>query len=310
METLCGAACVVVLVAVQMQLLMVCAAAAVWAALGADRLVGLLALWLAWVWPRAPETSGGGPWPRFRDASFWTAARAFFDATVSFGTGAARAASGRPVIFFCFPHGALALASSFVYARDVFAPFSPTDDWRIAVAPAIFRLPLIREGTLWSGGVSATKASFRAAVSAGFSVCVYPGGAEEAMLNRGHEGTQRAVQLRISPRLLRLALELDVAVVPVYTLGELEALTPVLPLGAELTRGCAKRFKVAPILPVGRAPLLPRPAKMRTLVGAPVKACSEESLRAAVEEGVRALYAELAAGLPGRATAELVFSTE
>ena len=220
--------------------------------LGAARAAAALAVWS--LTSDSSERSGGAPWHRFRQHAFWSAAARYFRPEIS----GSRAVPGEPVIFLCHPHGALALAGSLLLTREGFAPFCPTKDWRIAATRAAFIVPMTREVVLWSGGVTATEEGIENALDQGLSVCVFGGGAAEALL-------PDALMLRRG--LVRLGVRRGTPLVPVYTSGETGALRLVSMVPSAIQAVLRRRFQMVMALPWGRGPLVPRRVRLHTRVG-------------------------------------------
>ena len=87
---------------------------------------------------------------------------------------------------------------------------------RFLIASVLFRVPIVREWSLWTGGIDASRSVAEAALDRGRSICVKPGGeAEQLRTTHGRE----IVYLRHRRGFLKLAMKKGVPVVPVYVFG-------------------------------------------------------------------------------------------
>jgi 1-acyl-sn-glycerol-3-phosphate acyltransferase len=83
-------------------------------------------------------------------------------------------------------------------------------------ASVLFRLPLVREWTLWTGGIDARRSVAEQALDRGRTILVRPGGeAEQLRTTRGRE----IVYLQHRKGFIRLAMQKQVPVVPTYVFG-------------------------------------------------------------------------------------------
>jgi 1-acyl-sn-glycerol-3-phosphate acyltransferase len=89
-------------------------------------------------------------------------------------------------------------------------------DIRTLVATVLFRVPIVREWSLWTGGIDASRKVAEKALSRGRSIMVRPGGeAEQLRTTRGKE----IVYLKNRRGFLRLAMSKGIPVVPCYVFG-------------------------------------------------------------------------------------------
>ena len=87
---------------------------------------------------------------------------------------------------------------------------------RTLVASVLFRLPIVREWSLWTGGIDASRNVAEQALDRGRSILVRPGGeAEQLRTCRGKE----IVYLKNRRGFLRLAMARGIPVVPCYVFG-------------------------------------------------------------------------------------------
>mmetsp|Transcript_15331 Transcript_15331/g.24978 ORF Transcript_15331/g.24978 Transcript_15331/m.24978 type:complete len:322 (-) Transcript_15331:323-1288(-) len=118
-------------------------------------------------------------------------------------------------LFACHPHGINGEFRLFmdVKMRETFPNLA---SWRCLAASVVFYVPLLREISLYTHCIDAGKASATKAMKAGHSIIVVPGGEQEQMLTRFQE---EIVYLRKRKGFVRLAMENNAKIVPVYTFG-------------------------------------------------------------------------------------------
>lgn len=119
-------------------------------------------------------------------------------------------------IFAVFPHGANA---DFRVAMDGLLLEHLPDvapNLRVLAATVLFRIPVIREIALWTGCVDARRSVAERLIRRGDSILVLPGGqAEQIRTVHGRE----MLYLRNRKGFIRLALQFNIPVVPVYVFG-------------------------------------------------------------------------------------------
>merc|ERR1711884_14093 len=84
---------------------------------------------------------------------------------------------------------------------------------RIASAPALFRVPLIRHLLGWIGSIPADRASLSAALKNGDCVGLFPGGIAEAVRT---ESASERLLLKSRRGFVHLACQHGTPIVPVY----------------------------------------------------------------------------------------------
>lgn len=88
-------------------------------------------------------------------------------------------------------------------------------------ADAVFHIPVAREASLLSGGISASRESCRNALAKGNSLAILVGGSSELLENDCHSNRDVLV-LKQRRGFIRLALENGVDLVPCYCFGATE----------------------------------------------------------------------------------------
>jgi hypothetical protein len=87
---------------------------------------------------------------------------------------------------------------------------------RTLTASVLFRVPLVREWSLWTSGIDARRSVAEQALDRGRTILVRPGGeAEQLRTTRGRE----IVYLQRRKGFIRLAMQKQVPVVPTYVFG-------------------------------------------------------------------------------------------
>merc|ERR1740139_1085023 len=120
-----------------------------------------------------------------------------------------RAESSKKFLFACFPHGT---AADYRILLDGDLPsVLPNARVRALAASVLFRIPLVREISLWTGCIDAARAVAERAIDAGFSLLVLPGGEAEQLATRCGE---ERVFLSRRKGFVKLAMRKGVPVVP------------------------------------------------------------------------------------------------
>ncbi|CAE8597705.1 unnamed protein product, partial [Polarella glacialis] len=114
--------------------------------------------------------------------------------------------SGQPLpdrqyVYLLMPHGLYPFSGACAALSEMVNVFPRM---RIAAAGAAFRVPLIRQLISWIGGIKADKASLSAALKAGQSVCLFPGGIGEMVRT---DGLQERIILKSRRGFVKTALE-------------------------------------------------------------------------------------------------------
>ena len=173
------------------------------------------------------KTPSGGAWRWFTEDLFFTAAAmrrylglGFADLPDEFV--AAEAEPGAQFVLAAFPHGC---ASDFRILmdgmlREVCPNLIERNAVRTLAASVLFRIPVVREMTLWTGGIDARRSVAEAALADRKSLLVLPGGEAEQLLTI--YGKER-VYLSKRKGFIKLAMRKGVPVVPIYVFGSSDA---------------------------------------------------------------------------------------
>ena len=189
--------------------------------------------------------------------------------------------------------------------------------WRMLGASVLFRIPLVREMTLWFGAVDAGRSNCERLLRAGATVVVWPGGLDEA---NSVDEPRGVVRLRTRTGFIRLAVRSGVPVLPMFVFGELDAVEAVRLLPRPLASWLKRTLRASSNGFVGRyGTPVPRRVPFNLVIGDPIATAAAPSAAATDAEVARvhSLYrAELsriyhehrdAFGYGGR---ELVFANE
>jgi len=184
-------------------------------------------------------------------------------------------------------------------------------------ASVLFRIPLVREMTLWFGAVDAGRSNCERLLRAGATVVVWPGGLDEA---NSVDEPRGVVRLRTRTGFIRLAVRSGVPVLPMFVFGELDAVEAVRLLPRPLASWLKRTLRASSNGFVGRyGTPVPRRVPFNLVIGDPIATAAAPSAAATDAEVARvhSLYrAELsriyhehrdAFGYGGR---ELVFANE
>ena len=162
------------------------------------------------------------------------------------------------------PHGTVIFQRTFWRSSQLSAFLKR--DWRMLGASVLFRIPIVREMTLWFGAVDAGRAQCERLLTAGVNVCVWPGGLDEANSVDGPD----AVRIRTRTGFVRLAVKHGVAVLPVFVFGELDAVSAIQPLPRAVSHFCKSRLRFSTSLFVGRWwSFIPRRVPFHMCLGKP-----------------------------------------
>lgn len=188
----------------------------------------------------------------------------------------------------CHPHGTLIFQRCFWRSElttDVFRR-----GFRMLAASVLFRIPVVREMTLFFGGVDASRKNCESLLRRGASIVLFPGGLDE--MPRAADGADAPVHVRTRTGFIRLAVKHGVPVVPTFCFGELEAVSAVSPLPSAIAKWLRRNFRMSTTAFIGRW-MLPMPHRVPfyLCIGKPisVKQCSDLDAIAEVER-VHDLY--------------------
>jgi len=176
----------------------------------------------------------------------------------------------------CHPHGTVIFQRTFWRCDLINKIFQRP--WRMLAASVLFKIPVVREMTLWFGAVDASKSNCERFLKGGASLVVYPGGLDEANLEHKVEGVEPRVILRTRTGFIRLALKYNTPVVPVFTFGELDAVDAVNLLPEWLSKWMQKTFRMSTTIFLGRfCTFIPYRVPFNMCIGReiPVKHCPD-----------------------------------
>ena len=180
---------------------------------------------------------------------------------------------------------------------------------------AHYSIPVWRDLLTMGGMVRGTRENVRALMEEGQHILVFPGGADEVFKERGQD-----YRLMWKKRLgfARLAIESGYPIVPFAAVGAEEMFRVLLdshtPIAAQVS-ALMRRLVGLPLPPISRGlgpTLLPRPERLYFWFGAPLETgkfggageddvgarAVRDQVKAAVEEGIQTLLAELATTEP------------
>jgi 1-acyl-sn-glycerol-3-phosphate acyltransferase len=156
------------------------------------------------------ELKNGNPWPWFSQ-NFFVLNHARRTLQLDFVDFPPHA-STRQYLYACHPHGVYSDYRVLIDGMFRHRAVSP----KTLAATILFRLPLIREVSLWTGCVDARRQVAEATLHRGDSVLVLPGGeAEQIRTKFGRE----IVYLKHRKGFIKLAMRKGVPVVPMYVFG-------------------------------------------------------------------------------------------
>lgn len=215
------------------------------------------------------------------------------------------------------PHGTLIFQRMF-WRSSLLEPLFPSERVRMLAASVLFRIPIVREMTLWFGAVDASRSNVDRLLRRGCSVVVYPGGIDEMPLTG--DGPTSDVRLRTRTGFIRLAAKHGVPVLPTFCFGELEAVSAVSPLPSGLAKWLQQTLRMSTTCFIGRwLTFMPRRVPFTLCLGAPIptRQCTEAAdldlevkrVHALYKQGLRELYEanKVACGYGART---LVFACE
>jgi 1-acyl-sn-glycerol-3-phosphate acyltransferase len=221
-----------------------------------------------------------------------TMSNVYFRADVS---GLDRIPAEGPVLLVGNHSGGTMIADSFVFGQAFYDHFGPDRRFHQLAHDLVFRVPGLRTLVQRYGTVPASPANMRRALDQGSALLVYPGGDEESFRPSWETSN---VDFAGRSGFVRLALDLDVPIVPVVALGGQETglfLGRGRRVAAALSLDRLARLKVLPPVlgpPFGVTVLdipgrLPVPAKIAIRVMPPIDLRSELGRQRDVEQGYR-----------------------
>ena len=221
----------------------------------------------------------------------------------------------------CHPHGTVIFQRTYWRCDLINKVFQRS--WRMLAASVLFKIPIVREMTLWFGAVDASKPNCERLLKAGASLVVYPGGLDEANLEHKVEGIAPRVVLRTRTGFIRLALKYNTPVIPIFTFGELDAVDAVNLLPQKISKWIQKTIRMSTTIFLGRFySFIPYRVPFHMCIGREiaVKHCPEGTAEDVIDAEVRRVHAAYKAELAhiyhsnkklyGYERRELVFSCD
>ncbi|KAJ1627004.1 diacylglycerol acyltransferase [Pavlovales sp. CCMP2436] len=230
-------------------------------------------------------------WPSF-SKGFWlfTFFRRFYRQHVHVPVGFKET----QVILALHPHGCMADYRVILDGQLIELIPSLAGKIRWLAASVLFRLPIVRELTLWTGCVDARRSVAESVLQHGLSIGVLPGGEAEQL--RTTHGTE-SVYLRKRFGFVKLAIRFGVPLVPAYVFGCVDLYytsTACFALRTALVR------KLGVCVPVcygtWGVPMAPLPVPINVVIGQPLRVTrnptpSDEEVAAVLEQYICALKA-------------------
>eukprot|EP00928_Gymnodinium_smaydae_P034489 TRINITY_DN24423_c0_g1_i1.p1 TRINITY_DN24423_c0_g1~~TRINITY_DN24423_c0_g1_i1.p1 ORF type:complete len:334 (+),score=40.52 TRINITY_DN24423_c0_g1_i1:42-1043(+) len=213
----------------------------------------------------------------------------------------------------CHPHGTLIFSRMFWRSSLLENVFQRP--WYMLGVSAVFRIPIMRELSLWFGATDSGRSNCERLLRAGANVVVFPGGLDEA--NSVDGPTQ--VRVRTRTGFIRLAVKHGTPVLPMFVFGELDAVKALSPLPRQVAHFFQKRLRISTNMFAGRYLLMPHRVPFNLCVGSAVNVtqCTDETaleqevarVHSAYKAELRALY-EANKDRFGYGKRELVFVCE
>eukprot|EP00747_Dinoflagellata_sp_TGD_P213494 gnl/TRDRNA2_/TRDRNA2_86430_c0_seq1.p1 gnl/TRDRNA2_/TRDRNA2_86430_c0~~gnl/TRDRNA2_/TRDRNA2_86430_c0_seq1.p1 ORF type:complete len:339 (+),score=43.54 gnl/TRDRNA2_/TRDRNA2_86430_c0_seq1:62-1018(+) len=133
------------------------------------------------------------------------------------GEGLDKIEPGRQYLIIWHPHGFFSWSPVFLLCAMAVSGHPCGREWFAAVAPALFRVPLLSEILMFGNGRSVARNSLERLLRAGNSVAIQPGGVREQLLTTHDQ--ERAV-FPAGLGFIRLALKFGVPIIPAYVFNE------------------------------------------------------------------------------------------
>jgi 1-acyl-sn-glycerol-3-phosphate acyltransferase len=231
----------------------------------------------------------------------------YFRADVS---GLQRIPESGPVLLVGNHSGGTMIADTFVFAQSFYDRFGPNRRFHQLAHDLVFGVPGLRTLVQRYGTVPASPANMRRALDRDAALLVYPGGDEESF-----RPSWQTSEVRFAGRkgFVKLALERDVPIVPVVSLGGQET-GLFLGRGRRVARALSldrlARLKVLPPVlgpPVGVTLLdfpirVPIPAKIAIRVMPPIDLREQLGRKADLDDGYRLVTSRMQRTLTRLAT--------
>lgn len=183
------------------------------------------------------------------------------------------------------PHGVVPLGS--IITGAYIRQFLPSLNSTVAIASILFKMPILRQVFMWGGCIPATKSLMaKSLANEGDKVCVMSGGIAELFLS-----SRKREQLYLLKRrgFVRLAIETNAELVPMYIFGQTNMFDQVATSGGYMMR--VSRYLSASLTYFWGQLFLPIPfsTSVTTVVGTPIPVVSpindtEDAMLHAVEK--------------------------
>lgn len=179
---------------------------------------------------------------RFMYRPVWKIIAAYFPSAMTVDFDTTRLSADAQCIFACHPHGVTAISHILTMTDAVGFLSRVTRRSRGDICASIlFAVPLIREIILLLGCVDASLPTCHRVLSSGYSLQLFVGGEREQLLT---DDTQPIAYVTKRRGFIRLALQYQIPIVPIYTFGE-DRLYSVWHPFFKAREWITKRFRIA-----------------------------------------------------------------
>ena len=195
----------------------------------------------------------------------------------------------RRYIFGYHPHGMYPAAACWFHLTPQFASLFPSIPTPVTLgASVIFRVPILRDVAMWAGARNVSRNVFLKSLREQGAVVLCPGGQAELVEHVGGDGDDVVTLCTRHRGFIRIAIEENAHLVPVFVFGESQATRNIIKWKAA-QRWTYKRLGFPmPFLPGGFKGFLPIPAPLPLsfVVGEPIKVPEPGPGGTALEEDV------------------------
>lgn len=154
---------------------------------------------------------------KFQRLPIWSRICKYFNATINV---AEKLDSNQQYIFCQFPHGAMSFGHVLTFTNGAgFLDNVYNGDKRDLAATGLFYIPIFREMCILLGCVDASKRTAVHNLKKGRSLLIFIGGEREQLMT---EANDHKIYLKDRKGFVKLALEYDIPLVPMYVYGENE----------------------------------------------------------------------------------------
>lgn len=181
-------------------------------------LVSLSALYVATLLDGSEKKLEGNTWPWFAELSVWKKIAKYFPVSLHFEE---EISPDKQYLFAVHPHGPFSINHALIFLTNSagFHKYSPLEKRRDLGASVIFHIPLVREFCLWLGCVDASRSVATKVLGSKRSLLILVGGEQEQLLGKPGDHT---VFIKGRKGFVRLAVQHNIPIVPVYVFGENE----------------------------------------------------------------------------------------